>query len=198
MAEFFWIVFSYFLGSTPFGLVISKLAAGVDPRRAGSGNVGATNVARLCGFGWGVATLACDLGKGLVAAALAAYINSDAVFVTLAAFAAVAGHRWSCFLGFRGGKAVATSIGVFLPLAFWQTLASAALCVGLILRCGFVSLGSLALVTSLPLFLLLTGAPRFVPLAVAVAVVVIRAHEANIMRLLRGEEKTWKKSDQKG
>jgi glycerol-3-phosphate acyltransferase PlsY len=194
MAEFFWVLGAYLLGSVPFGLVIARCVKGIDPRLAGSGNIGATNVARLCGFGWGVCTLACDLGKGVAASCGALYINPDAVFVTLAALAAVAGHRWSCFMGFQGGKAVATSIGVFLPLAFWQTFAAALLCVACILRSGFVSVGSLALVASLPLFLLLTGVWRFVPLALIIAVIVVRAHKANILRLLRGEEKSWKKS----
>lgn len=194
MAELLWIVLSYLLGSVPFGIVLARISGGVDPRLAGSGNVGATNVARLCGFGWGVATLACDLFKGLAASGLALCINPDAVFVTLAALAAVAGHRWSCFLGFKGGKAVATSIGVFIPLAFWQLIVSVALCVGLIARSGFVSLGSLALASSLPFFVLFAGDRRFVFLALIVACIVIKAHEDNIMRLLRNEEKNWKKS----
>ena len=193
MVECLWVALSYFLGSVPFGLVLARSARGIDPRSAGSGNVGATNVARLCGFGWGVATLACDLGKGFFAVWIALYINPDAVFVSLAAFAAVAGHRWSYFLGFTGGKAVATTIGVFIPLAFWQLLLSSILCVGLIIRSGFVSLGSLALVTTLPLFLLFTDARHFTPLAIAVAFVVVRAHGANIIRLLQGEEKPWRK-----
>ena len=193
MAEFLWILVSYLLGSVPFGFVLARCAQGIDPRLAGSGNTGATNVARLCGFGWGVCTLACDLGKGCISAGVALCINPDAVFVTMAALAAVTGHRWSCFMGFQGGKAVATSIGVFLPLAFWPSLAAVILCVGCILRSGFVSAGSLAFVASLPLVLLLTGVWRFIPLALIVAVLVIKAHEANILRLLRGEEKSWKK-----
>ena len=196
MVEFLLILAAYLLGSVPFGLVFAKCVHGIDPRQAGSGNIGATNVARLCGFGWGVCTLACDLGKGLVAAAIASYINPDAVFVSLASLAAVAGHRWSCFMGFKGGKAVATSIGVFLPLAFWQTFAALILCVACILFSGFVSVGSLALVASLPFFLLLTGLWHFVPLALIVAVLVVMAHRENIRRLLRGEEKSWKKDKQ--
>jgi glycerol-3-phosphate acyltransferase PlsY len=96
-------------------------------------------------------------------------------------------------MGFKGGKAVATSIGVFLPLAFWQTFGAVILCVGCIVRSGFVSVGSLAFVASLPFFLLMTGVWRFIPLAFAVAAMVVKAHEANILRLLRGEEKSWKK-----
>ena len=193
MAEILWIPAAYLLGSVPFGFVLARCAHGIDPRLAGSGNIGATNVARLCGFGWGVCTLACDLGKGLASAGIALYINPNATFVTLAALAAVAGHRWSCFMGFQGGKAVATSIGVFLPLAFWQTFAAVIFCLGCILRSGFVSVGSLAFIASLPFLLLLTGVWRFIPLALIVAVVIIKAHEANILRLLSGGEKSWKK-----
>ncbi len=193
MAEFLWVVLSYVMGSVPFGLVFALWIKGVDPRLAGSGNVGATNVARLCGFGWGAATLAGDLGKGLAASGIALCINPDAVFVTLAALSAVAGHRWSCFLGFKGGKAVATSIGVFIPLAFPQLLVSAAVCVAVILRSGFVSAGSLTFAVVLPFVLLFTGAWRFLPLALIVAAVMIVAHKENIFRLLRGEEKSWKK-----
>ena len=198
MAEFLWIFAAYLLGSVPFGLVLARCAQGIDPRLAGSGNIGATNIARLCGFGWGVCTLACDLGKGLASAGIATCINPDAVFVTLASLVAVAGHRWSCFMGFKGGKAVATSIGIFLPLAFWQTFAAIVFCVACILRSGFVSAGSLAFVASLPFFLLLTGVWRFVLLALIVAVVVVKAHEANILRLLRGEEKSWRKGKSHG
>ena len=193
MAEFLWIFVAYLLGSVPFGLVLANCAQGIDPRLAGSGNTGATNVARLCGFGWGICTLACDLGKGLASAGIALCINPDAVFVTLASLATVVGHRWSCFMAFRGGQAVAASIGVFLPLAFWQTFAAVILCVGCILRSGFVSVGSLAFVASLPFFLLLTGLWRFIPLALILAALIIKAHEENILRLLRGEEKSWRK-----
>ena len=193
MAEFLWIILSYLLGCIPSGLLVARCAGSIDPRCSGSGNVGATNVARLCGFGWGVLTLLGDVGKGFAATAIALCINQDAVFLSLVACAALVGHRWSFFMGFKGGKAVATSIGVFLPLALGPLLASVVLCVGIIVWSGFVSLGSLALVLSLPLFLLLAGAWSFIPLALIVAVLVICAHKENIMRLLRKEEKPWRK-----
>jgi len=194
MLEILWIVVAYFLGSLPFGLLFARAVHGIDPREAGSGNTGATNVARLCGFGWGLCTLACDLGKGLAAAGIALYINPNPVFVTLASLAAVAGHRWSYFLGFHGGKAVATSIRVFLALAFWQTCIALVTCLFCILRTGFVSAGSLVYVGLLPLLLLFTGVWRFVPLALLVAALIVKAHEENILRLLSGEEKSWKKA----
>ena len=142
---------AYALGSVPWGLVIAKTFCGVDPRLDGSRNTGATNVARLCGFGWGVATLACDVLKGALPVWLALRVNPAPLFVSAVALACVLGHVFSCFMRFRGGKAVATSIGVFLPLAFWPLLAASLLCVLIIWRSGYVSLGSLALVTALPL-----------------------------------------------
>lgn len=187
-------VLAYLLGSAPWGLVIAKLFCGIDPRTAGSHNTGATNVARLCGFGWGVATLACDLGKGAIPVFLAQWQNLSAWGLTIVALAAVLGHVCSCFMHFKGGKAVATSIGVFLPLAFWPLLASCVLCCLLIWRSGFVSLGSLSLVASLPVFLLIAGKYTLLPLSLCIAALVFWRHRENIARLRAGQEKPWLKS----
>ena len=137
MLEVLWIALAYVLGSVPWGLVIAKTFCHLDPRESGSRNTGATNVARLCGFGWGVATLACDVCKGAVPVWLAFRINPSPVFVSIVGLACVLGHVFSCFMKFRGGKAVATSIGVFLPLALWQLLAASVLCLLVIWRSGF-------------------------------------------------------------
>ena len=197
MAAFLWIVVAYMLGSVPYGLVIAKTFCHCDPRTAGSGNVGATNVARLCGFGYGIATLACDVLKGALPVWFAlAYMDGGAFFVSLVALAAVLGHLFSCFLGFRGGKAVATSIGVFLPLAFGQLLVACVICCVVIWRSGFVSLGSLTLTAMLPLLLLLTGAWQWLPLALLIMALVYWSHRENIVRLLRGVEKPWLKAKQ--
>lgn len=193
MAEFFWIICTYLLGSVPYGLVIGRTFCGVDPRTAGSHNVGATNVARLCGFPWGVATLACDILKGTLPVWAALHINQSAVFVTLVALAAVLGHLFSCFMGFQGGKAVATSIGVFIPLAFWPLLTACLICMVVIWRSGFVSLGSLTLVIVLPVLLLATGYWQFLVLSLVIAVLVIWKHKENIRRLICGMEKPWLK-----
>lgn len=193
MLEALWIALGYVLGSVPWGLVIAKTFCGVDPRESGSRNTGATNVARLCGFGWGVVTLACDLGKGALPVWLALRINPSPFFVSAVGLACIAGHVFSCFMKFRGGKAVATSIGVFLPLAFLPLLAAAVLCVLVIWRSGFVSLGSLTLVTALPVGLAVAGQWAWLPLACCVWAVVVWKHRENIARLRAGTEKSWLK-----
>lgn len=186
-----WIVITYLIGSIPFGLLFSRTFCGIDPRTAGSGNVGSTNVARLCGKKWGAATLVCDVLKGTLPVFVAMQLSDSSLIHTLTALAAIFGHLFSCFLSFKGGKAVATSIGVFIPLAFWQLLVACIICLLLIWRSGFVSLGSLALVTSLPILLLVTGNWTLLPLALIVMVLVYWSHRENIKRLAKGEEKTW-------
>lgn len=199
MLGILWIFVTYGIGSIPFGLVFAKTFCHTDPRTAGSGNVGATNVARLCGKVWGCATLVCDVLKGALPVFVAMHLAVDsplgeACTVSLTALAAVLGHRYSCFLGFGGGKAVATSVGVFFTLAFWQLVVAGALCLFLIWRSGFVSLGSLALVTTMPLLLLLSGRFSLVPLALLIMILVYWTHRENIHRLACGEEKSWLKA----
>lgn len=189
--EILWIAVTYCIGSVPFGLVFAKTFCHVDPRTAGSGNVGATNVSRLCGTGWGVATLACDLLKGTLPVAVIMHYSGSELAWTLTALAAILGHLYSCFLGFKGGKAVATSIGVLIPLAFWQLLGAVIICLLLIWRSGFVSLGSLALVTAMPILLALSGKFSLLPLSLIILGLVYWSHRENIRRLARGEEKTW-------
>ena len=193
----FCLLLAYVAGSVPWGLVIARVFCGVDPRRDGSRNTGATNVARLCGFGWGVLTLLCDLGKGALPVALALWADMSPVWVSLTGLAAVLGHVFSCFMRFRGGKAVATGIGVFLPLAFWPLLAACLCCVAVIWRSGFVSAGSLTLVGVLAVALVAANMTEWLPLALCIAVIVVWKHRENIGRLLDGTEKPWLRSGQK-
>ncbi|MBB5144137.1 glycerol-3-phosphate 1-O-acyltransferase PlsY [Desulfovibrio intestinalis] len=194
MLEVLWIALAYILGSAPWGLVIARTFCGIDPRENGSRNTGATNVARLCGFKWGVATLLCDVLKGAVPVWLAFKINPSPAFISIVALTCVLGHVFSCFMKFKGGKAVATSIGVFLPLAIWQLLAASILCLLVIWRSGFVSLGSLTLVTALPVALAVSGQWTWLPLSLGVWAVVVWKHKENIVRLRAGTEKSWQKS----
>ena len=169
MTAFLCIVLGYVLGSAPWGLVIARTFCGIDPRNDGSRNTGATNVARLCGFRWGVLTLACDLGKGALPVALALWLGLSPLLV----------------------------IGVFLPLAFFPLLFSCAACVLVIWRSGFVSLGSLTLVTVLPFALLAATKYAWVPLSLCIWALVVWKHKENIARLRAGTEKSWLKSRQK-
>ena len=199
MVVWLWLIPAYLLGSIPFGLVIAQKCCGLDPRSGGSGNTGATNVARLCGVKWGVAVLVCDAIKGLAAVAVAMHLAPESALLhSCAALTAIIGHRYSVFLSFKGGKAVATTVGVFIPLAFWPLVGAAAVCILVIWRSGFVSLGSLTLVTLLPVLLAFFGTWSVMPLALFIMTLVYYTHRDNIRRLMRGEEKPWLKPKNKG
>ncbi|MBU1004077.1 MAG: glycerol-3-phosphate 1-O-acyltransferase PlsY [Proteobacteria bacterium] len=193
MASIAWLAMTYLLGAVPFGLVVGKIFCGVDPRTAGSQNTGATNVARLCGFKFGVLALVLDLLKGLIPTAVAMTFSDSALFLSLTGLAAIVGHCYSVFLYGKGGKAVATTVGVFLALAPISTLIAAVLCIAVIVKSGYVSLGSLTLVTALPVLLLISGNLTYSLMAVVVMALVFWRHRENIQRLIRGEEKPWSK-----
>jgi glycerol-3-phosphate acyltransferase PlsY len=188
-----WLFIAYIVGSIPFGLIIARATCGIDPRTGGSGNVGATNVARLCGTRWGIATLLCDLLKGTLPVWIGMCISDNPLFLSCVALAALGGHVYSMFLDFKGGKAVATTIGIFIPLAFNSILLAAIACALVIWRSGYVSLGSLTLVTVMPLLLFLGGGWSYIPLSLVVMALVYWTHRENIGRLARGEEKAWQK-----
>lgn len=188
---------AYFLGSIPFGLVIAKVFCGIDPRKDGSKNVGSTNVARLCGFQYGVLTLVCDALKGLAPTWAALYLFNAPFWASVVALCALVGHLYSIFLKFKGGKAVATTVGVFIPLSFPALLASAVICVLVIWRSGFVSLGSLVLAACLPISLAALGRFELLPFALIVMALIFFKHRDNIRRLRAGEEKSFLKSRQK-
>jgi len=188
-----WIVIVYIVGSVPFGLLLAKMGRGTDPREHGSRNTGATNVARTCGTRYGIATLVLDVLKGFIPVLIASAISASAVLLTLTGLAALLGHMYSAFLDGRGGKGVATTIGVFLAATPTPLFWSLVLCILLIWTIGYVSLGSLALVASLPLFILLAGQFEFLLLSLVVCFLVFIKHRENILRLARGEEQAWRR-----
>ena len=179
---------AFFLGSVPFGLIIAKTFCGVDPRLDGSRNVGATNVARLCGTKWGVLTLACDVLKGF----LPVFLLSGSGLAYPAGLAVICGHMFSVFLSYKGGKGVATTVGVFLALAPWTLVVAGLACILTIWRTGFVSAGSLVLVCILPVLFLVQGNFGNMWFSLIVTGLVVHAHRENIGRLMRGEEKPWR------
>src|SRR5512134_3202005 len=176
----------YLLGSIPFGLILSKLAGHGDIRRIGSGNIGATNVLRTGNKGLALATLLLDGGKGAAAALIAARWSEQAMLI--AAGTAVLGHNFPLWLGFRGGKGVATTLGVLIALAWPVGLLASALWLGSALAFRYSSLAALTALAAAPaLMLLLADIPRAV-LAALLALLGFVRHRANVRRLLRGEE----------
>ena len=188
-----WLAMTYLLGAFPFGLLVAKMVCGLDPRTAGSRNTGATNVARVCGFKFGVLALVLDIAKGAVPVLAAQQFTDDWRILSLTGLATLFGHICSVFLNFTGGKAVATTVGVFVALAPWAGLISVAACLAAIAITGFVSVGSLVLAVCLPVLALLTGAYEFAPLGAVLTLILFARHRENIMRLARGEENSWRK-----
>lgn len=185
---------AYLLGSIPFGLVLCKLLGKADPRNAGSGNIGATNVARLAGKPIGAATLLLDVAKGAVPVFLAAAWLPEwqGAAVGLAAFV---GHCYPVYLGFKGGKGVATAMGVYLAFSWPALIGVLAIFILSAWRSGYVSLGSILACGSAPLWLLAWGQPwPMVLIALAMAIIVVWKHRENIARLRAGSEHGLKSS----
>jgi glycerol-3-phosphate acyltransferase PlsY len=185
------VALGYLLGAIPFGYLLVRKLLGQDVRGAGSGSTGATNVARIAGPALGALTLTLDLGKGYAAVMLAAWLTGGAMLSMAAAgFAAIVGHSFPVFLGFRGGKSVATGGGVFLfftPLAVGAALGVWLLSVAL---WRYVSLGSILAAAAYPVLAYALARPPLEVSAAAVAgscLIILRHHE-NIGRLIRGEE----------
>ena len=186
---------SFLIGSIPMGYLLAKLR-GVDIRSQGSGNIGATNVARVVGKSSGIITLVADIAKGCLGASFLALIpNQEAGIAVMAThgLAAVIGHCYSPFIGFRGGKGVATSLGVFLiisPLTTLIAITSFAFCFK---KTKFVSLASIAAALSCPIgfWIIYNRQPNTTAFLVVVllSLLVVIRHEKNISRLIKGEEK---------
>jgi glycerol-3-phosphate acyltransferase PlsY len=179
---------AFLLGSVPFGLIIAKAFKGIDPRLEGSGNIGSTNVARLCGLPLGLLTLFCDIMKGLLPALLAVHFLPSTLMQSAVVLAAVLGHVKSPFLGFHGGKGVATTIGALIPLAFYPLLCAVLCCLAVIATTRYVSLGSMVMAASLTFFYAIFGRFDLIPLGLVLLIFILWTHRANIIRLLHGEE----------
>jgi len=184
------VLAAYLLGAVPFGLVIARRVAQVDVRSVGSGNIGATNVARAAGKGVAAVVLLLDALKGFVPASLAAAWTGEPWAAAWAGFAAFLGHCFPVYLRFRGGKGVATALGVSLALAPWAALAGAVTYFAVFKGFRLSSLGSLAgaLVATLVAFLT-AASPAYAWAVVAMVLVIFVRHSGNIRRLLRREER---------
>ncbi|MFZ5686743.1 MAG: glycerol-3-phosphate 1-O-acyltransferase PlsY [Bacillota bacterium] len=181
------LVFSYLLGSIPIGLLVAKLR-GIDIRRHGSGNIGATNVFRILGTGPGFIVLVGDMLKGIIAVWVGGLTDGPNLAL-IAGLTAIAGHSWSIFLKFSGGKGVATAGGVLLALAPGVVAAALTVWLTIVLLFRYVSLASIIAAVTVPFFMVLFGKPwSLFAFGVAAAVLIIYRHKPNIKRLLTGKE----------
>jgi len=187
-----WILLSYLLGSLPVGVLLAKLR-GRDPRTIGSGNIGATNVMRAAGKTAGIVTLLGDALKGFLPVWLAIRFSFPESVVAAAGFAAFLGHLFPLYLRFKGGKGIATALGIFLAFNYLAVLIDIVIFIVLLLKWRYVSLGSLVCAVLIPpmLLILKTPAPTPAPYIILCAIMIIPIfikHRENIRRLVAGTE----------
>ncbi len=187
------VVLSYLIGAIPFGLVVGKFSRNIDLRDFGSGNIGAANALRTLGWKASALVFVLDIAKAVVAVLLARVFTGLPVVEALCGFAAIVGHNWPVYIGFRGGRGVSSSLGVML--VFSPLIAVAGLALGLLLMASFryVSLGSVVGALSVPVLLLVFAASMSVPVpylwfAWVVGLLVVFQHRSNIRRIITGTE----------
>lgn len=183
------VIGAYLVGSIPTGLLLAKGLGGVDIRETGSGNIGATNVYRTLGRKVGLLTLVGDCLKGLVPVLIAGLIGMNALWVSLIGLSAFLGHVYTVFLGFKGGKGVATALGVFLAVSPLSVLSALAVFSLVLYKWRYVSLASITAAAAMPsLLALIDGRPEIVGMSLLIAAMVIVKHMENIKRLKSGTE----------
>ncbi len=183
------IAAAYLIGSIPFGYLLARFWKGIDIRKYGSGNIGATNVWRTLGKGPGMIVLALDLLKGVTAVLLAKQLENTDIAVLGAALAGMAGHSWSLWLGFKGGKIIATGAGAVLAIAPLPLLLAFLVWVTTVALTRYVSLGSILGAISLPLWMMVFQYHKTTLIfSVLVAAFAVWKHSSNIKRLLNGTE----------
>ncbi len=202
MSFFLSFLAGYLLGSIPFSYLLGKLR-GVDLRKVGSGNIGATNLARICGKPFGILGFLLDAGKGvggvLIGGLIASLFGGEEVLLKIfGGIGSIAGHIWTFILKFKGGKGVATSAGVFFGLAPLPLILSAGVWGFTFFLTGYVSLASILSSISLPLFMWVFHMhSTLIFLAIIISLLIIYRHRSNIQRLLKGKENRfpplWKK-----
>jgi glycerol-3-phosphate acyltransferase PlsY len=191
------LIIAYLLGSIPFGYLVVKAGEGDDIRDQGSGNIGAANVARNAGLFAGVLTLVLDAAKGYAAVLIAerwATGSNSTRWMMASAIAAVVGHMYPVWLGFKGGKGVATSLGVFIPICREAVIVAIVLWILVVAFWRYSSLGSVVAAAALPVLVHLFYAPRHAPPGyvtqgtILISLLVLWKHRANIERLIAGDE----------
>jgi glycerol-3-phosphate acyltransferase PlsY len=192
MAALPWLIASYLLGAVPTSYLAGRLFRGIDLREHGSRNLGATNLYRVLGWRYAVPVGLLDAAKGLVPVLVfAPRVSSSELFALICGLAAVVGHVFSVFVGFKGGKGVATAAGVMLGLTPAALGVAVLVWAALVYLTGYVSVGSIAAATIFPLAVYVLeppDQPAMLWLDIAVAAAIVWLHRANIQRLLKGTE----------
>ncbi len=189
LEEIIIVVLAYLIGSIPTGLLLAKAFGGVDIREAGSGNIGATNVYRTLGRKVGLLTLVGDCLKGVVPVVAAECLHLPDLWIAAVGLAAFLGHVYTVFLGFKGGKGVATALGVFLAASPISVSAALVIFALVLYKWRFVSLASIAAAAFMPLLVtLIAKKPEMVAMSIVIAIMVIYKHKENIKRLRAGTE----------
>lgn len=194
----FFALGAYLAGAIPFGKIIARFAAHIDITQRGSKNIGATNVARELGMKWGLLTLMFDVLKGMIPVLLFIIIASQdspwfPFAVALISLCPLVGHQFSIFMGFRGGKGVATALGIYLVFSTPACLMGLLVFILLMIKWRYVSLGSMVSAFTMPIFLTLLNEPVGIVLtSVMMAALIFYRHGDNVMRLVGGTENKWK------
>lgn len=204
------IILSYLIGSIPTSIIISRLTKGIDIRNYGSGNAGGTNVFRVIGWKYGLLVILLDALKGAVAVIIVARMHYGAIpfenftpfddftlVQIIAGVSAVIGHVWTIFAGFRGGKGIATALGMLMTIITIDMLVAIGVFILVVLISKYISLGSIIGALSVPLILIIRenifnvdieGYHTILPFSIAICVLIIYTHRANISRLYKGNE----------
>jgi glycerol-3-phosphate acyltransferase PlsY len=184
------LILSYLLGSISFSYLAGKFLKGIDIRQHGSGNAGATNTLRVLGKGPGFAVFLLDIFKGVLAVWIAAWMEPDSIKIEIiCGVAVVIGHNWPIFFNFKGGKGIATTIGVMLTLSFLPVIYAGVIAILVIVITRYVSLGSLLFAAILPIFIWLLNEPNEILwISLVVAVFAFIRHRKNIVKLINGNE----------
>ena len=187
-------LFGYLLGSVPTGVLLTKLFSKVDPRKVGSKNIGATNIFRTAGKTLGILTLVGDVLKGMIPIGIAIQLGVADLWVAVAGLSTFLGHIFPIFLGFKGGKGVATALGVYLVISPIAVLIEFLLFAGLVWKWRFISLGSISCATTIPVLIAFfrSDSQAYFILSVIIAALILYRHQENISRLLQGTENKWK------
>jgi glycerol-3-phosphate acyltransferase PlsY len=187
-------LFGYLLGSVPTGLLLTKLFSKIDPRKMGSKSIGATNIFRTAGKGLGILTLVGDLLKGTVPVFIAIQWGESDLWIAIAGLTAILGHIFPIFLGFKGGKGVATALGIYLVISPIAVFIEFLIFAGIVWKWRFISLGSITCATTIPILIsyFRSDSKAYFIISVIIAALVLYRHQTNISRLLQGTENKWK------